>query len=151
MATATLTRVPASTNRGVNQSIADHSLARLARCTTSNELIAARLRAVNREWDVERGLQAWAAGVVVAGATLAATRDRRWVALPAVVGTFLLQHAVQGWCPPLTVFRRLGFRTAGEIARERYALKAMRGDFAGLGLDRGPGAVGRAFAAAGPQ
>jgi len=71
--------------------------------------------------------------------------------LPAVVGTFLLQHAVQGWCPPLTVFRRLGFRTAGEIARERYALKAMRGDFAGLGLDRGPGAVGRAFAAAGPQ
>jgi hypothetical protein len=27
------------------------------------------------------------------------------------------------------VFRRLGVRTAGEIDRERYALKALRGDF----------------------
>jgi len=27
------------------------------------------------------------------------------------------------------VFRRLGVRTADEIAEERYALKALRGDF----------------------
>jgi hypothetical protein len=27
------------------------------------------------------------------------------------------------------VFRRLGFRTASEIDSERYALKAVRGDF----------------------
>jgi hypothetical protein len=27
------------------------------------------------------------------------------------------------------VFRRLGFRTASEIDAERYALKAIRGDF----------------------
>ena len=44
--------------------------------------------------------------------------------------------------------RRLGFRMQAEIARERYALKAMRGDFAGLGLDRGPGCAQRAFDAA---
>jgi hypothetical protein len=41
----------------------------------------------------------------------------------------LLQHAVQGWCPPIPILRRLGFRTADEINRERYALKALRGDF----------------------
>ena len=29
----------------------------------------------------------------------------------------------------MPVFRRLGVRTAGEIDRERYALKALRGDF----------------------
>jgi hypothetical protein len=64
--------------------------------------------------------------------------NRRWFALPAIVATFLLQHAVQGWCPPLSVFRRLGFRTAAEIDHERYALKAIRGDFAQIGdLNRG--------------
>jgi len=42
------------------------------------------------------------------------------------VAAFLLQHAVQGWCPPLPVFRRLGVRTADEINDERVALKAVR-------------------------
>jgi hypothetical protein len=42
-------------------------------------------------------------------------------------------HAVQGWCPPVPVLRRLGFRTASEIDHERYALKALRGDFEKFG------------------
>jgi hypothetical protein len=151
MATATLTRVPANTSREINDTIASESVARLSRCATSNALIDTRLQALTREWDVERGLEAWAAGLVLAGVALASGGDRRWLALPATVGAFLLQHAVQGWCPPLPILRRLGFRTGDEIARERYALKAMRGDFAGLGLDRGAGAVNRAFLAARPR
>lgn len=63
---------------------------------------------------------------------LAITVDRKWLALPAAVAGFLMQHALQGWCPPIELFRRLGVRTAGEIARERYALKALRGDFASV-------------------
>jgi hypothetical protein len=55
--------------------------------------------------------------------------SRRWLALPALVAGFLMQHALQGWCPPLPVLRRLGFRTQREIDQERYALKALRGDF----------------------
>jgi hypothetical protein len=55
--------------------------------------------------------------------------NRKFFLFPAVVGGFLLQHAVQGWCPPLSIFRRLGIRTAEEIDWERYALKALRGDF----------------------
>jgi hypothetical protein len=55
--------------------------------------------------------------------------DRRLFVLPALVAGFLLQHALQGWCPPITFFRRRGFRTASEIDHERYALKALRGDF----------------------
>jgi hypothetical protein len=42
---------------------------------------------------------------------------------------FFMQHALSGWCPPLPVLRRLGFRTQYEIEQERYALKALRGDF----------------------
>ena len=41
----------------------------------------------------------------------------------------MIQHALQGWCPPLAVLRRLGFRTAKEINEERFALAALRGDF----------------------
>jgi len=70
---------------------------------------------------------------------LGATVDRKWFAFPAVVASFLLQHALQGWCPPLPIFRRMGFRTAAEIDRERYALKALRGDFrnvSGNGMDQ---------------
>jgi hypothetical protein len=44
-------------------------------------------------------------------------------------GRVRLQHATQGWCPPVPVFRRLGIRTQTEIDHERYALKALRGDF----------------------
>ena len=66
-----------------------------------------------------------------------------------MVAGFLLQHAVQGWCPPLPVFRRLGFRTQTEIEEERYALKALRGDFrdvaAGDGHD--PARIERALQA----
>jgi hypothetical protein len=49
--------------------------------------------------------------------------DRRFLALPAAVLGFLLQHAVQGWCPPVPVLRRLGFRTQTEIEDERHALE----------------------------
>jgi hypothetical protein len=52
--------------------------------------------------------------------------------VPAVVRTFLLQHAREGWCPPLPAFRRLGVRTRQEIDAEKYALEALHGDFADL-------------------
>jgi len=150
MATATLRWVPANTAPEINDRVEDATIARLSRCATSNRLIQANLARLSREWDVERGLEAGAAGLVVAGTALAALHDRRWAFLPAVVGAFLLQHVVQGWCPPLPLFRRAGFRTADQIARERYALKALRGDFAGLGMDRGPGCAERAYQAARP-
>src|SRR5690625_7806825 len=39
---------------------------------------------------------------------------------------FLLQHSMQGWCPPLKLLRRSGCRTAREIETERYALQAFK-------------------------
>jgi hypothetical protein len=58
--------------------------------------------------------------------------NRKFLLFPAVIGGFLMQHAIQGWCPPLPIFRRLGIRSMEEINRERYALKALRGDFSGV-------------------
>jgi hypothetical protein len=96
------------------------------------EAIDRRLAELDREWDIERTLEANASGAVLIGLALGTFVDRRLYALPAAVAAFLLQHALQGWCPPVPVFRRLGFRTSAEIDEERYALKALRGDFDGL-------------------
>ena len=65
-----------------------------------------------------------------------------WFALPALVTAFLFQHAVQGWCPPVPVLRRMGFRAAHEIEQERTALKALRGDFNAVATEQDkPGAA----------
>lgn len=98
--------------------------------------VARRIQALEKEWDVERVLMVNASTLALAGLALGLTVDRKWFALPGVVLPFLLQHSVQGWCPPLPVLRRVfGFRTRREIDRERYALKALRGDFEELGAD----------------
>jgi hypothetical protein len=126
----TVERVPSQTCERVNEQIRGQTERRIEQIGRSGPAaIARRLRELDAEWDIERTLEANAATASLIGVTLGATVDRRWFALPAVVGAFLLQHAVQGWCPPLPVFRRLGFRTASEIDYERYALKALRGDF----------------------
>ena len=74
------------------------------------------------------------------GVALGYAVDRRFLLLPAAVLSFFAQHALQGWCPPIPVFRRRGVRTMREIERERYSIKALRGDFDGVapgGADAG--------------
>jgi hypothetical protein len=100
--------------------------------SASEAELAARIDALDREWDIERLLELNAASFALLGTILGARRDRRWLWLPVVVTLFLIQHAVQGWCPPLMFFRRLGVRTRKEIDREKYALMALRGDFGAL-------------------
>jgi hypothetical protein len=127
---ATARRVENSTDSRQNERIRARTDAELVRLeAASDEEIAARLRELDDEWDVERLLQVNASVLVMLGVLLGARVGRRFLALPAAVFTFFGQHALQGWCPPIPVFRRLGVRTHREIARERYALKAMRGDF----------------------
>ncbi|HYD29372.1 MAG TPA: hypothetical protein VEB64_00730 [Azospirillaceae bacterium] len=115
------------------------------------EAIDRRLWELDQEWDIERVLETNAAGLSLGGLILAATVDRRWLVLPMTVAAFLLQHAIQGWCPPVEVFRRRGVRTAAEIDEERFALKALRGDFDSLpaigGHGHGHGPEARAQAA----
>ena len=91
------------------------------------------MRRLDTEWDVERTLESNAATLALTGTLLGIFVDRRFLAIPIVVSGFLLQHALQGWCPPVPLFRRQGFRTMREIDTERYALKALRGDFGKIG------------------
>jgi hypothetical protein len=129
MASVAADRVQRHTSEAVNRTIHAEMLERLIYFALHPDRIDSRLQELDREWDIERALEANASSFALAGLTLGVTRDRRWLALPAAVAGFLLQHAVQGWCPPLPLLRRLGFRTPREIDQERYALKALRGDF----------------------
>lgn len=88
--------------------------------------IPARLEQIDQEWDIERVLETNASGLAFSGVVLAATVHKRFLWLPAVVTAFLFQHALQGWCPPLPVFRRLGYRTQQEIDSERQALREIQ-------------------------
>jgi len=93
------------------------------------DAIERRFDELDREWDIERVLETNASALAFTGLALGfLTRKRGWFAIPGLVLPFLFQHAVQGWCPPVPVLRRLGVRTRREIDREKFALKAARGD-----------------------
>jgi hypothetical protein len=124
MLPATFERVPRHTAPEVNRRIRRQTLANLTRYRNAGpEAIRRRLDELDHEWDIERAIEANAAGVALAGLALGVFVDRRFLLLPAAVAGFLLQHALQGWCPPVPVLRRLGFRTAREIFEERLALR----------------------------
>lgn len=123
------TRVESQTDRSVNAAIERQIAVNLTHFAEHPEQIDQRLAELDREWDTERWLQLNSGILSAAGLVLAMTRGRKWLLLPLAVQGFFLQHAVQGWCPPLPVFRRLGVRTMREIEMERQGLLALRGDF----------------------
>lgn len=94
--------------------------------------IDTRIDELAREWDVERWLEVNASILALSGLVLGVIRHRAWLGLPVLVSSFLLQHAIRGWCPPVPLLRRLGVRTRQEIDRELYSLKSLRGDFADM-------------------
>jgi hypothetical protein len=127
---ATALRVEAVTDESINARNRRRMQENVARLEgAGRRAIDERIAALEREWDIERALEANAATVALIGLGLGAFVDRRWLMLPAAVAGFLLQHALQGWCPPVPVMRRLGVRTQTEIHEELDALRILRGDF----------------------
>lgn len=90
-----------------------------------------RLAELDREWDLDRALMTTFAGTGGASAALSlweASRRGRpgvWTAIFGAQLAFLVLHTVRGWCPPVAVLRRLGFRTRQEIEAERTALEQL--------------------------
>ena len=136
MLPTTRERVSRNTSDCVNEQIRRHTAERVQRLAgTSPQEIERRLRELDEEWDIERCLETMAPTITLLGIGLGLTISKKWFALPLAVQAFFLQHALQGWCPPIPVLRRLGVRTQTEIDEERYALKAVRGDFHGAEED----------------
>ena len=88
----------------------------------SPAVIRERMAELDREWEIERALELTSGLNVLAGLVLGLTVNRKWLLLSAVSSAFLVQHSLQGWCPPLPVLRMFGIRTKTEILKEREAL-----------------------------
>lgn len=95
----------------------------------SDREIADRIKTLKQKWDMERTLELNMSTLAITGLALSVFVDKRWALLSGVVLGFFAQHAIQGWCPPLPLFRAMKVRTRTEIEEEKYALKALRGDF----------------------
>ncbi len=89
-----------------------------------------RINRLKGEWDIERVLETNASFLALFGLFMSLVLRRTWfILLPVIALGFLLQHAIQGWCPPVSLFRRFGVRTKEEIRLELYGLRMLRGDF----------------------
>lgn len=97
----------------------------------SGKEISKRIQELDREWDIERVLEINMSALALTGIALS-SKNRNWLVLPTAVLGFFAQHALQGWCPPITLFRYLKVRTRDEIDQEKHALKALRGDYEGV-------------------
>lgn len=123
-------RVRRSSTNEANQNIDQEILENISQYGYGSlDALENRIEELNKEWDIERLLEVNASTLALTGVLLGFAKDKRWFILPGIVTTFLLQHGIQGWCPPLPILRKLGFRTRKEIEEERYALKVLRGDF----------------------
>lgn len=94
--------------------------------------ITRRVNELDQEWDTERVLETNFACLGLASVLLGLTVSKKYLILTGIASAFLLQHALQGWCPPLAVIRRLGVRTAEEINEEKTWLRMRRGDFSNI-------------------
>lgn len=94
----------------------------------SQEEIASRLTELDEEWDIERIIQTKTAALTIAGVILGVTVNKKWLALPLAASVVGLASIVW-WNKPIPMLQKFGFRTRVEIEKEKYALKAIRGDF----------------------
>ena len=91
--------------------------------------LSQRIKELDNEWDTERTLEVSFASLVILSTLMGTYSSKKWYAVGGVAAGFMLQHALQGWCPPLSLIRRLGIRTADEINREKTIVKFYRGDY----------------------
>ncbi len=90
--------------------------------------ITARLAELDEEWDIERVFQTKVAALTIAGVILGLSVNKKWLTLPLAMSVAALA-AIARWNKPMPLYRKFGFRTRVEIEKEKYALKAIRGDF----------------------
>lgn len=122
-------RVRHNTSDKINHRIDQKLIVSLTAAQQNPTSIDAKIAKLNKEWDIERILETNASIIAFIGLLLGFFVHIYWLILPAIVLIFLFQHAIQGWCPPVPIFRRLNVRTQKEIDQEIYGLKLIRGDF----------------------
>lgn len=141
-------RVRSSTSSDKNRKIDRETIDTIRKYENkSPEEIDMRIEELEKEWDMERLLETNMSTLALIGIALTIFVHEYWIILPIIVLSFFLQHALQGWCPPLPIFRAMGKKTRAELDREKYALKILKGDFQGLPKPGDPNNAEKIFAA----
>ena len=124
-------------NDGIREHSSTASNNRIDRATQASidatefwpDKMRARISELDREWNIDRALMLNFAIISAFSASMAMRtlyRKRKlggWAAMFFTQLAFLAHHAVRRWCPPMPLFRRLGFRSEREIDAERFALE----------------------------
>jgi Protein of unknown function (DUF2892). len=127
----TTQRVAAYTAPEINEMIRSNTLENLSDLEDADEdELTRRIQQLNAEWDIERFEEAKAGVCIMCCSLLGMSKHKFWSFLTLITGTFLLQHALLGWCPSTPAMRKMGIRTAEEISQEKTVVKMMRKDFA---------------------
>jgi len=123
-------KVRANSPPKINQAI-DTEIAAMVRfyADKTDYEIGTRIEERGKERDIGSIFEVRVATSSLMGIIFGLKKSKIWLILPAITSFFLLQYAIQGWCPPVSILRRFGFRTRQEIDLEKYALKALHGDF----------------------
>lgn len=93
------------------------------------EGIDERIRALEDEWDVERAVTVGLSGAGLAGLIVGLLGSRVWRLLAWIALPLLFLFGQGKWRPSNGILKSLGLRSRKEIQDEKYALKALRGDF----------------------
>lgn len=127
-------RIREHTAEEVNRRIDRETRGAVAEATSSPGARRARLAELEREWSIDRalmlnfGLVGALTGFKAMSSLKHHGRLGGWGVFFWVQMGFLVHHAIRGWCPPLPLFRRLGFRSEKEISAERVALTSSNGE-----------------------
>ncbi len=89
-----------------------------------------RLRQLEKETSVEQIFELHDAANVTAGVLLSLiTGNKKWLILPILIAAVQSVQALKKVRLGTVLLRNYGFRSKDEIDKEKYALKALRGDF----------------------
>jgi hypothetical protein len=124
---AARSHVPAEVNKGIDERVEEcvRHMAQQDRAEISRYLLG-----LDKEWDLNRVVSVVGALAALAGLGLGGRSGKAWRVLGGVAAGLLLQHGVLGFSPLGGLVRMLaGVRTRREIDLEKFALKALRGDF----------------------
>lgn len=108
----------------------EQRLHRLAECGPS--AIDERLSDIEQEWSAGRAAKVAIGIAVLIGMGLGLSLGGWWYSVPVIGGLLLLQYLFSRTSWLGKVFHESGMRSGQEIDQERFALKALRGDFAAL-------------------
>ncbi|RKG81360.1 hypothetical protein [Corallococcus terminator] len=134
---AARTHAPSTVNRRIDAHV--ESCVRCMAERADRAEMSQYLDKLEREWEMHRAVAVGGSALALAGLLLGGRRGRQgWRVLSGVTLALLLQQGLTGFGPLSALVRTLGVRTRREIDLEKFAIKALRGDFERIPNDGGP-------------